>query len=98
MVEKTAAPLESTFEITKEMSEKIFVIPPSRTRYLSEIAENNRKYDEKVLTQVEVAQKLYGLYKTVETVSGALPKLDKSGIILESISTKEETAYLLLYS
>ena len=92
LVEKTAAPLESTFEITKEMSEKIFVIPPSRTRYLSEIAENNRKYDEKVLTQVEVAQKLYGLYKTVETVSGALPKLDKSGIILESISTKEETA------
>lgn len=41
---------------------------------------------------MEVAQKLYGLYKTVETVSGALPKLDKSGIILESISTKEETA------
>ena len=27
------------------MSEKIFVIPPSRVRYLSEISENNRNYD-----------------------------------------------------
>jgi len=37
IVDKTGAPLSSTFAITKEMSEKIFVIPPDRTRYLSEI-------------------------------------------------------------
>mgnify|MGYP006188606763 CR=1 FL=1 len=74
IVEKTSADLKSTFEITREMSEKIFVIPPHRTRYLSEIAENNRKYDETVLTQVEVAQKLYGIYKTIESV-GHISKL-----------------------
>jgi methylmalonyl-CoA mutase len=68
IVEKTEADLQSTFEITREMSEKIFVIPPHRTRYLSEISENNRKYDETVLSQVEVAQKLYGIYKTIESV------------------------------
>ena len=68
IVEKTEVDLQSTFEITREMSEKIFVIPPHRTRYLSEIAENNRKYDETVLAQVEVAQKLYGIYKTIESV------------------------------
>ncbi|WP_396153402.1 methylmalonyl-CoA mutase family protein [Flavobacterium sp.] len=68
IVEKTGADLQSTFEITREMSEKIFVIPPHRTRYLSEISENNRKYDETVLSQVEVAQKLYGIYKTIESV------------------------------
>jgi methylmalonyl-CoA mutase len=62
------------------MSEKIFVIPPHRTRYLSEIAENNRKYDETALTQVEVAQKLYGIYKTIETVFGSCPEFDKAGI------------------
>ncbi len=45
IVEKTEADLKSTFHISEEMSEKIFVIPPSRTRYLSEIAENNRAYD-----------------------------------------------------
>jgi methylmalonyl-CoA mutase len=41
---KTNSDLKSTFEITREMSEKN-VIPPHRTRYLSEIAESNR-YDE----------------------------------------------------
>ncbi|HBI00449.1 MAG TPA: methylmalonyl-CoA mutase family protein [Flavobacterium sp.] len=74
IVEKTEADLQSTFEITREMSEKIFVIPPHRTRYLSEIAENNRKYDETVLSQVDVAQKLYGIYKTIESV-GHINKL-----------------------
>ncbi len=68
--EKTKSGLTSTFEISKEMSEKIFVIPPKRTRYLSEIAENNRGYDEKARTQTEVAQRLYGIYKTIETVAG----------------------------
>jgi methylmalonyl-CoA mutase len=80
VVEKTGADLKSTFEITREMSEKIFVIPPHRTRYLSEIAENNRKYDKTVITQVEVAQKLYGIYKTIESVNKQAPKLNKSGI------------------
>jgi hypothetical protein len=39
---KKNSDLKSTFQITREMSEKIFVIPPHRTRYLSEIAESNR--------------------------------------------------------
>ena len=48
LVEKTGVDLKSSMEITKEMSEKIFVIPPSRVRYLSEISESNRAYDKKV--------------------------------------------------
>ena len=67
LVEKTGTKLVSTFEITDEMSEKIFVIPPSRTRYLSEIAENNRNYDSWVELQVEVADKLYSLQNTIES-------------------------------
>lgn len=86
IVEKTGAELKSTFEITREMSEKIFVIPPNRTRYLSEIAENNRKYDEVAATQQEVAQKLYGIYKTIETVSGKKPEISKAGIEETSVS------------
>ncbi len=69
--EKTGADLVSKFEITKEMSEKIFVIPPDRTRYLSEISENNRGYDKWVNEQVEVAEKLYGLNKSIETISSS---------------------------
>jgi methylmalonyl-CoA mutase len=69
--EKTQADLNSSFEITKEMSEKIFVIPPDRTRYLSEISENNRSFDKWVNQQVEVAEKLYGLSKTIETIQAS---------------------------
>ncbi|TGV03042.1 methylmalonyl-CoA mutase family protein [Flavivirga rizhaonensis] len=69
LVEKAEADLKSTFTISDEMSEKIFVIPPSRTRYLSEIAETNRAYDLKANNQVEVAQKLYGIYKTICSVA-----------------------------
>jgi len=68
IVEKTRASLKSTFEITREMSEKIFVIPPNRTRYMSEISENNRKYDAWVTEQAEVAEKLYAINKTIDTL------------------------------
>jgi methylmalonyl-CoA mutase len=69
VVEKSGAALHSTFEITNEMSEKIFVIPPDRTRYLSEISENNRAYDHWVNKQVVVADKLQGLQSSIETLS-----------------------------
>ncbi|GGG55440.1 methylmalonyl-CoA mutase family protein [Bizionia arctica] len=80
LVEKVDSDLKSTFEISAEMSEKIFVIPPSRTRYLSEISESNRAYDKKVIEQVDVAQKLYGICKTIESVSGIKLSLTKHGI------------------
>ena len=69
VVEKSGAPLNSTFEITREMSEKIFVIPPDRTRYLSEISENNRSYDQWVNQQVQVANKLQGLQSSITTLT-----------------------------
>ncbi|MFL9837550.1 methylmalonyl-CoA mutase family protein [Flavobacterium sp. ST-75] len=89
IVEKTESELKSTFEITREMSEKIFVIPPNRTRYLSEIAENNRGYDETAATQQDVAQKLYGIFKTIETVSGKTPEINKAGIEETSVATND---------
>ena len=83
--EKTNSDLKSTFQITREMSEKIFVIPPHRTRYLSEIAESNRKYDVSAVSQEQVAQKLYGIFKTLETVSGKVPEINKAGINEDSV-------------
>ncbi len=44
-----------------EMSEKIYIIPPKRTRYLSEIAETIRNYNEWADQQAEVAQRIYAL-------------------------------------
>ncbi|MAY23264.1 MAG: methylmalonyl-CoA mutase [Flavobacteriaceae bacterium] len=89
LVEKADAELESSYAITDEMSEKVFVIPPKRTRYLSEIAENNRMYDKTASAQVEVAQKLYGIFKTLETLSGKLPEMDASGMVSESITSEK---------
>jgi len=74
IVEKTGANLKSSFEITHEMSEKVFVIPPHRTRYLSEISESNRAYDSWTKEQGETAQKLYAVQKTIDTISDASVK------------------------
>jgi isobutyryl-CoA mutase len=77
IVEKTGANLQSTFEITREMSEKIFVIPPNRTRYLSEISESNRKYDTWVNEQASVAEKLFAITKTIDTLSDSHADIKK---------------------
>jgi methylmalonyl-CoA mutase len=90
LVEKVNSVLKSTFKISQEMSEKIFVIPPSRTRYLSEISESNRAYDKMANEQVEVAQKLYGIYKTICSVAiisneNKIAHLSKFGINQDEI-------------
>ncbi len=91
LVEKANSDLRSTFHISGEMSEKIFVIPPARTRYLSEISESNRAYDKKANVQIEVAQKLYGIYKTIESVLNVIASetkqsfLDKYGLNSDEI-------------
>lgn len=69
IVSKTKAPLESTAQLTTEQSKKIFVIPPERVRYLAEIVENNKRYDEWAKKQSDVAQKLYQLKGTLEILS-----------------------------
>ncbi|HEX5002996.1 MAG TPA: methylmalonyl-CoA mutase family protein [Bacteroidia bacterium] len=68
IAEKTGAPLHSTFQVSEEMSEKIYIIPPNRTRYLSEISENNRSYDQWVIKQSDLAQKLYALKTTIQSL------------------------------
>lgn len=70
LTEKTDAEFNSKLAVPTEMSEKIYIIPPHRTRYLSEISENNRRYDERVDQQANVADKLYGLYQSVLTFGG----------------------------
>jgi len=90
LVEKIKSDLNSSFQISEEMSEKIFIIPPARVRYLSEISENNRGYDTKVHEQVEVAQKLYGIFKTLGSVANTKVKLDKAGIEADSLSSSAE--------
>ena len=88
--EKTGMELNSSIEIPTEQSEKIFVIPPARSRYLSEIAENNRQYDDTSSKQSQVAQTLFGIYKTLESISSTSPTITKVGIEEESLELKEQ--------
>src|SRR5258706_4436321 len=65
IAEKTSLPLQPHLEVTKEMSEKIYIIPPARTRYLSEITETIRKYDQWADEQSNVALNLFSLHNTI---------------------------------
>ncbi len=99
--EKTSANFKSSFHIEKDVIEKQFIIPPNRTRYLSEITENNRAYNKWSEEQRQVAQKLYGIYKTVETVANVSVELNTTGIkedtiLKEAQSDQKEFLELLL--
>ena len=91
IVSMTNAPLVSSLVITSEMSEKIYVIPPERTRYLSEISENNRAYDNWVNKQVEVAENLYGLHVSIQSIKKSAME-DKDRLIkqLQEVFEKEK--------
>ncbi len=96
---KTDSNFISSFNITEEMSQKQFIIPPNRTRYLSEITENNRNYNKTVQQQQNIAQKLYGIYKTIESVLGIKLSLSKFGLeenSLRQAQTNENTEFIKL--
>ena len=78
IVDRTGADLNTSFEVTNEMSEKIFIIPPKRSRYLSEISENNRNYDQWVEKQGKVAQTLYALRRSIDSIANAENGTDES--------------------
>lgn len=94
IVQKTGAPLHSGFAITREMSEKVFVIPPNRNRYLSEISETNRKYDDWVREQAEVAQNLYAIRRTIGTLGKS--DLDDREQLVRMLEAQFEKAKLNL--
>lgn len=73
--EKSGSEWRSSFTITSQMSEKIYVIPPNRTRYLSEITESNKGYETWVNEQADVAEKLYALNISLGIVNDQMPGL-----------------------
>ncbi|KQB99055.1 methylmalonyl-CoA mutase family protein [Pedobacter sp. Hv1] len=59
--EKTGVDFKAEMVMTTNQSEKIYIIPPDRIRYLSEIAEASETYNEWVDKQCKIARKLYQL-------------------------------------
>ncbi len=79
IAEKTGADLKSDFHATEEMSEKVYIIPPTRTRYLSEITDNNRNYAKWAKEQSAIAGKIYSINETINVLSES--DGDHAGII-----------------
>jgi methylmalonyl-CoA mutase len=61
------------------------IIPPHRIRYTSEISETIREYNAIALEQEQFAQKLYGIFKTIESVGNKIPVLNSAGIDDDSV-------------
>jgi methylmalonyl-CoA mutase len=57
---------QSGYEITEEMSKKVYIIPPERVRYLSEIAEICSRYQKYVDKQTDLARKAYQIKGTID--------------------------------
>ncbi len=92
IVEKTGADLPSTFEASDEMSEKVYIIPPKRTRYLSEITETIRSYNDTALQQKEIAQKLFGIQKSIDTLKDS--NFDDKDRLIKQLQEVYETVLL----
>ncbi len=64
--EKTGTDYGATDSTLTHSPDKIYIIPPKRIRYLSEIAETIRTYNSWVKNQSKVAQKLFSLNQSID--------------------------------
>jgi methylmalonyl-CoA mutase len=81
LMEKTGFDFRSMLEEGVEILPKAPIIPTSRIRYLSEITETNRAYDHWVAQQKEIAQQLFGIHKSIETVRNTAHTAEKESLL-----------------
>ncbi|WP_316822887.1 methylmalonyl-CoA mutase family protein [Pedobacter gandavensis] len=88
--EKTKIDFQAEMELNSSQSEKIYIIPPDRIRYLAEIAEASQTYNEWVEKQSAIARKLYQLQgviqlSTEERLNKDLPATANLNNILQDV-------------
>ena len=71
---------ESELLHSQEADENLFIIPPRRQRYLSEISEESQRYETWVKNQTILADKLYALKNTKDLVENGEIELDIASI------------------
>lgn len=91
--------LKTNFEITAGMSEKVYIIPPDRIRYLAEIKENSAHYDKFIEKQCSIARKMYQLRGTISQLRAEIGKKkiefgEQDGIVVAVQSIQDEPDYL----
>ncbi len=91
--EKTEADFISKIEIQPDVQEKMTIIPPSRSRYLSEITEVVRKYNTWTEQQAEIARKLFCIDQTLrvlKTLRVSAPENENTLSVLETLKVSIE--------
>ncbi|MCI4670893.1 MAG: methylmalonyl-CoA mutase family protein [Bacteroidia bacterium] len=68
IADATQADLKTDWMADDEPSQKIHIIPPNRVRYLSEISENIREYNQHGIDQALIAKKLFGIKTSIDTL------------------------------
>lgn len=99
--ERTKVELESTLDLPVDEREKVYVIPPERTRYLAEIAESSDSYAKFVDEQCAIARRLYQLNGVIEMIRASIGRQEieilETGcedVVRVIQHEKEEPAYL----
>lgn len=90
-------PEETAGKLDEGESEKQYIIPPSRVRYLSEISETIRRYDKEVEEQSELARTLFGIQRTMEHMGDGAQvhgELEKAREAVSQALTPENKALL----
>ncbi len=87
--DKTKAHFVSSTKLISEVPDKIYIIPPQRVRYLAEISETVRDYNNNADEQAEVAQKLYALKTSMDTLKST-DNSDNNGAIEKVASLYSE--------
>ncbi|MFW5708042.1 MAG: methylmalonyl-CoA mutase family protein, partial [Bacteroidota bacterium] len=79
--EKTGVSFKTNMEKPREMSEKIFIIPPKRVRYLSEIADTVRQYNQWSEEQSLLSHRYQNLKETLDILEKEQP--ETAGVLRE---------------
>ncbi len=66
---KTRAHFDSHFAITEDIEQIAGIIPPRRIRYLGEISETVRNYNQWAKDQAAIASRMYGLHIAIEELN-----------------------------
>ena len=74
VVRKTGVTFSSHVATDDAVSDKRWILPPERTRYLAEIVETCEGYDAFVKAQAQIARRMYQLHGTIEALRANVGK------------------------
>jgi isobutyryl-CoA mutase len=102
LVEKTGAKLSPQHALVEGASEKRWIIPPERTRYLAEIVDTCEGYDRWVKAQAQIARRMYQLSGTIEALRANIGQTrleiveptSEDGVVQVSKTVEGEPAFL----